>query len=417
MSSPLKKDVRDSVRHFTPAWFAVNMGTGAISILFANFPYGNTTTPMKILASIFFFLNLALFIVFTTVSAWRYIRYPDVWSLMIRHPVQSLYLGCFPMGATTVMSVATTVFYKEYGFGGEAFLYALWGFWLLDVAISALCVWWLVHIMFTGQKHTLERMTAVWLLPVVTFIVASATGGVLAEPLHAISPRIALFTITLCIFMVSIGLSLALMILTIYLHRLVVYGLPEGATIMSAFVPLGPTGQAGFSIVLIGQALQAFLPIEGSSSSFLSNQDAGRIIYVVCICISFFLWSLATMWLIFGLLGIYSVASTTRFPFKVPFWGIIFPNGVYANLTITLYRTLDVGFFRVWGAIYSGFTLALWIVVFGRTVMLVKDGYIFEAPCLEGMSLGPNLRSTEKRRSDSGEASAAATMVGAGGTA
>ena len=56
---------------------------------------------------------------------------------------------------------------------------------------------------------------------------------------------------------------------------------------------------------------------------------------------------------------------------------------MYANLTVQLYRTLDSQFFRIWGAIYSVATLALWTAVFVRTLTLVNHGVIFESPCLE----------------------------------
>jgi hypothetical protein len=56
---------------------------------------------------------------------------------------------------------------------------------------------------------------------------------------------------------------------------------------------------------------------------------------------------------------------------------------VYANLTLNLYQVLDVPFFRIWGAIYSAFTVLLWIVIFYRTVVLVPGGRIFDAPCIE----------------------------------
>jgi tellurite resistance protein TehA-like permease len=102
---------------------------------------------MRICAAIFFFLNLLLFVTFSVTSAYRYIRYPDIWNLMIFHPVQSLYLGCVPMGATTLISVGVSIFYTDFAFGGTAFLYLLWAFWWLDVAVSALCVFLLVHIM------------------------------------------------------------------------------------------------------------------------------------------------------------------------------------------------------------------------------------------------------------------------------
>lgn len=71
-------------------------------------------------------------------------------------------------------------------------------------------------------------------------------------------------------------------------------------------------------------------------------------------------------------------------------------TGVYANLTIELYRTLDSNFFRVYGAFYSVVTLILWIGVSTRTVMLVKNRRIFEAPCLEDMD---NLMYDFKKRS------------------
>jgi hypothetical protein len=56
---------------------------------------------------------------------------------------------------------------------------------------------------------------------------------------------------------------------------------------------------------------------------------------------------------------------------------------VYANLTIALSQVLDARFFRVWGALYAVLTLLLWIVVFSRTVVLVRNGRIFDAPCLQ----------------------------------
>jgi len=56
---------------------------------------------------------------------------------------------------------------------------------------------------------------------------------------------------------------------------------------------------------------------------------------------------------------------------------------VYANLTIALAQVLDAAFFRVWGAIYAVMTLLLWIVVFSRTVVLVPNGRIFDAPGLQ----------------------------------
>jgi len=366
-----------------------SIGTGAVSTLFSVFPYGNTDA-CKALSAGIFILNALLFILFIFMSITRYTRYPDMWSIMIRHPVQSLYLGAFPMGANTLIGVGTTVIHGHYGFGGRAFLFTLWGLWWIDVAVSALCCWGLIHVMITKHSHSLSEMTSAWVLPVVTLIVASSAGGELALALHPYSVTGALTSLAFTIFMVSVGLTLAFMILTIYFYRLILHDFPSGLSIVSSFIPLGPMGQAGFSVLIIGQSMKEFLPVPGSSSPFLQSGRTGEIVFAVCVCVGFFLWALATMWLIYALLGIQHVLRRTRIPFKLSFWGMIFPNGVYATLTVTLYQVLDVPFFRVWGAIYSALTILLWIVVLNWTIVLVPHGRIFDAPCLEEVNIGGN---------------------------
>lgn len=381
------KSLKDCIRHFTPAWFAAIMGTGAVSILFHNFPYHNVNPILKGFTAAFFFLNLALFILFSGITLARYIMFPDIWPLMLRHPVQSLFIGTFPMGATTLISIGVGLVYQQWGFGGKPFVYLLWASWWILVVLSFACAFLLVHVMETKQDHSLNRMTTVWLLPVVTLVVASATGGVLAPVLLPFSPQHALITLTLSTVLVSMGLGLAFMILTMYFLRLIVYGLPPGANVLSVFIPLGPMGQGGYSILLIGKGFQSILPLTYGNSTVLRDTRTGDIIFVVCLCMAMVLWSLATMWMLYALCALLQVLPKTLFPFKLPFWGLIFPNGVYANLTIQLYLTLDSPFFRVWGAIYSVATMLLWLFVFAKTLAFVRRGAIFEAPCLDEIDM------------------------------
>jgi tellurite resistance protein TehA-like permease len=311
---------------------------------------------------------------------------------MIRDPVQSLYLSTFPMGAVTLIGVGTTVLHDQYGFGGRAFLFTLWGLWWIDVAISFLCCWGLFYVMITKHKHSHQQMTSVWLLPAVTLIVPSSVGAELALSLHAYSTTSALTTLAFSIVILSIGLVLAFVILTIYFDRLILHGFPQGPSIVSSFIPLGPFGQAGFCVLTIGKFMKEALPVAGSTSPFLGSAQAGEIVFALCVCIGFVLWAIATMWLVYGLLGMQHILRRTRISFALSFWGMIFPNGVYAILTVTLYQVLDVTFFRVWGAIYSVFTILLWILVLCRTVASVPNGRIFDAPCLKEINEKEDLR-------------------------
>ena len=186
-------------------------------------------------------------------------------------------------------------------------------------------------------------MTAMWLLPIVTLIVASSSGGVLCRPIQVYSQSHALLTLTSSVFMVTVGLSLALMILNIYLMRLIVHGLPHGSSTLSAFLPLGPTGQSGYAILLIGQNINKLLPFP-SQSTFLNSSSTGSAVEAMSICVSFLLWSLATMWLLYALLAVYSGLWQSRIAFKVSFWGLVFPNVTIPSFPILIAYHLFIYF-------------------------------------------------------------------------
>lgn len=178
-----------------------------------------------------------------------------------------------------------------------------------------------------AHKHpTMQTMTSAWLLPVISLIVTSSGGAVLSSSLYRYSLNHALLTATFSIYLVSIGLSVNLMILTVYLLRLIVRGLPSGTGIYSVFLPLGPTGRAGYTILLLGQFFRAVLPLPYGSSELLTAVTTGESVSVMCTTVALALWSLESMWLFFAILGMYTVLRQTRVPFKLEIWGIIFPN-------------------------------------------------------------------------------------------
>ena len=89
----------------------------------------------------------------------------------------------------------------------------------------------------------LSSMTAAWLLPIVSCVVAAASGAIVADILP--EPQLSLGTILASYILWGIGFPLALMVICIYLQRLMFYKLPPKAALVSVFLPLGPLGQGG----------------------------------------------------------------------------------------------------------------------------------------------------------------------------
>ncbi|KAF2733571.1 hypothetical protein EJ04DRAFT_438699 [Polyplosphaeria fusca] len=361
---------RRVVQNFTPSWFAATMGTGIVSIILHSFSeaYPSHHGALRILSIIFFIVNVALFSLFLVVSILRYTLYPATWSLMIRHPVQSLFLGTFPMGFATIINMFALVCVPAWG---DASANICWAMWWIDAVISVACCFGLPFQMMTVHKNAHETMTAVWLLPIVSPIVAAASGAVVAS----ILPRSdhALWAIITSLVLWGTGVPLALAVLVMYFHRLAVHKLPPSEVIVSVFLPLGPLGQGGYGIMKLGgQAMKTF-PLEKTL-----HPMAGDILFVLGFSVAIIMWGFGLVWLFFAIASI----SRSKFPFNMGWWGFTFPIGVYTMSTLLIAEELPSEFFKILGTAFGTSVLLLWLLVASGTAKNALYGNLFEAPCL-----------------------------------
>ncbi|KIM30664.1 hypothetical protein M408DRAFT_328198 [Serendipita vermifera MAFF 305830] len=378
--TPRSKGGIERIKHFTPSWFTVVMGTGVIGILVNNLPYGDPEA-RYIVSLGFLLLNTLLFIFFIGVSISRYIMFPKIWYMMLMHPVQSLFLSAFPMALATIISASISL--SLYRNGTPALTMALWGIWWLDVALSMGSCILIPYVMITRHNHLIDQQNAAWLLPVVPPIVASSAGAVLCNALVETEPQKAIITIAVSCGMLSIGLSLAIILSTTYVLRLIIHGTPKAGLVVSVFIPLGPCGQGGYALLMLSHHFSKLI----STSDIPNGELYGSIATCIATAGALVLWSIG-FW--FGVIAIISLVEffyNSRIPFGVNFWGMIFPNGVYCLLTLQLGAYLDIDFFRVTGTVFSAFTAVLWFAISCKTLYLARGGAIFHAPCLDDVPL------------------------------
>jgi tellurite resistance protein TehA-like permease len=90
--------------------------------------------------------------------------------------------------------------------GGETAVWMVHWLWWLDVAMSVACGLLVPFLMFTLQDHSFEKMTAVWLLPIVAAEVAAVSGALLVPHL---SPSEAFLVLILCYALWAFSVPLA----------------------------------------------------------------------------------------------------------------------------------------------------------------------------------------------------------------
>lgn len=227
-----------------------------------------------------------------------------------------------------------------------------WGKWLVDLAWA---LWWLDVILAVAtcvtmpfivmQRHrpVLENVTAALLLPIVPAIVASATGGIVAEALP--DHGRAFTTLITSYILWGIGESLSACVLALYFHRLTIRSLPPKEVIVSVFLPIGPLGQGGFSIQQLGKVAMKVLPETRAFGALGANTvRGGEVLYVLGVFLAMVMWGFGLVWLFFAVV---SLATTRPFPFNMGWWGFTFPLGVLATCTGSLAVNLDSAFFKV----------------------------------------------------------------------
>ena len=358
---------RDVIRHFTPNWFTATMGTGVVAMILAQLPFASSILFM--LATKLWQFNILLFITFSILYGLRWILFPTEAKQIFNHPNMSLFLGAIPMGLATIANGFLS--FGVHLYGDIAIQIATY-LWYLDVFLAVLIAWVVPFCMFSCQDHQLQRMTAVWLLPIVACEVAASSAGLLLQHLAADQHALAILITGYVLWGISVLPAFA--ILTILMLRLALHQLPEKEVAISSWLCLGPIGTGALALLLLGQQAPRILNAAGLEELATIVPALGVIGGLVLL--GFGLW-----W--FGIAVLTTVRhARTGIPFNLGWWGLTFPFGVFILAIFNLAHQLQFNFFTYIAVALSIVLLALWALVMKKTVVGAYSGQLFFSPCL-----------------------------------
>ena len=361
------------ILNFTPSWFSVNMGTGIISILLHTTPH--SFPGLDYIAIVFYLLNITLFVLFISLTIARYVLYPWVFMRMLQHSTQSLFIGTLPMGLATIINATVLIAVPAYGTWARDFA---WTLWWIDVVLSVMSCFGVPALMFYNHAHTLDKMTAAWLLPIVPTVVAAASGGLVATVLE---PNNAIITLAVSYVLWGVGMSVSFLVMAMYLHRLMIHKLPTHEVIVSAFLPLGPVGQGAFGIIEMSQAGKVAYP----ATSFLGVSNAADVIFVMSVLVALLLWGFGLWWLFHGIVSVLIRHYDGGLKHNMGYWGFIFPLGVYTAATIALGNSLTSTFFSYLSVVFILALVMLYGFVATGSIHGAYTGTLLVAPCLSDL--------------------------------
>ncbi|WP_421548486.1 TDT family transporter [Pseudomonas sp. QD4] len=362
---------REAIRQFTPNWFAATMGTGVLALALAQLPL--QVPGLHLLAEGLWWFTIFLFLLFSAAYAARWILFFDEARRIFGHSTVSMFFGTIPMGLATIINGFLLFGVPRWGQGVVSLAEVLW--WL-DVALSLACGVLIPYMMFTRQEHSIDQMTAVWLLPVVAAEVAAASGGLLAP--HLLEAHSQWVVLVTSYVLWAFSLPVAFSILTILMLRMALHKLPHESMAASSWLALGPIGTGALGMLLLGSDAPAIFAANGLPGIGEIAAGLGLVAGVT-------LWGFGLWWMLMAVL------ITRRYlragiPFNLGWWGFTFPLGVYALATLKLASTLNLTFFSIFGSVLVLALAIMWLIVAKRTVQGAYKGELFVSPCIAGLA-------------------------------
>ena len=359
--------LREIVRQFTPNWFTVTMGTGILALALNQVPL--PLPDLHRIGEALWLVDIVLFVLFSLLYAARWVLFFDQARRIFGHSTVSMFFGAIPMGLATIINGFVAFGMPRWG---NTALVIAQDLWWLDMVMAVACGVLIPFLMFTRQNHSIETMTAVWLLPVVAAEVTAASAGLLVP--HIADPHAALRLLVLGYALWAFSVPLALSILVILVLRLVLHKLPHRDMAASGWLALGPLGTGALGLLLLGADAPATFNAAGIPGVGAVAEGIGVIGGAA-------LWGYGAWWLLLAIL------TTTRYlregmPFNIGWWGFTFPLGVYAVATLALARQTHLQFIQITGVGLVVFLTLFWLTIFTRTLLGAWSRALFVSPCL-----------------------------------
>lgn len=356
---------RELVRQFTPNWFTMNMGTGIVFLLLAQFPF--PIHGLQWIARSLFWADTGLFAFFLALFVSRWIFFTRDALPMLRHPLQSMFLGAIPMALIPLVN-GLVLFYPH----NELAASLSYRLWWVDFGLALLTGWLVPWFQFVVQNHRLDGMTGLWLLPVVPAEVTASSAGYLAQHMSGEQAQTLVLTgYTLW----GVSVPVAMGILAILYLRLSLHKLPVKELGVSSWLALGPLGTGAFALqtlgaaashALINPALQTFAAVAAPIGTF------GALV----------MWGFGLWWLVMAM-SMTARQALQNLPFNLGWWGFTFPLGVFIAATLALGQHTGSAFFTAFAASLTVGLVGAWLYVAARSALGLWHGHMIVAPCLQ----------------------------------
>jgi len=356
------------IENFSPAWFAVCMNTGILGILMHQFPYQFNGLP--VLATIAYVLDLVLFVIFSIIFISRFIIYPhSAWPKIAEDPNELTYMVCWPIAWLT-LDALTALVASQASWGGHAFTLVAYVMWWIGAAWTFIFGAIIYITVFEKNKLDYSNMPPSMFIPAVGVATVASVAGLVVNYSHDMSARLAIPIVIFAYILLGQGIFLGLILFAMYLHHLMVQGMPKGPKAPAILLLLGPTGQTATALQLLGTAANTNRVFAGVHKGTFLEASSAAGFDAASVALSLLLFGFGLFWAVVSIFCILQAVWKREMKWSFAWWSTIFPSATMNTACLLYANEMDS---PAWRAVTAGFLIILLIDYFinwGYTIYL-----------------------------------------------
>ncbi|KAK7692818.1 hypothetical protein QCA50_004453 [Cerrena zonata] len=346
--------------------FPIGMGTGAVYVTLSSLKDhpGNALTTVE---TIFFFLNVALFLLNSSTLLLQLIVYPRQARRLITDPVKGIFVPLIVLSFATII-IGTINYILPTGHISPTFIFCL--FWIY-VSFSVFVCFPMLMIWF-NKPHDLTTFTPAWAFLVFPMMLVGVVAFNVLRVLPVDGSRALGVLLTGYVFQ-GLGFFMTFFYICIYILRIMTTGFLEGHQANGAFVACGPPGFTALALINLAERGQPILKAHG-----LVSDLAGEIWYASSVLGALMLFGLAVFFFVFGALP-YWFKLHKHLSEILGCWALTFPNVGWILCIKKFGDIFELRGFYIWHFTMVILMCATWIILFVLTVVAFWKGKIFMA--------------------------------------